>query len=71
MFSAARAGHDQAVYNVKFGFYTRLSTLVALVYALVIATDWVSDRLRYRALTPAAAWADSKECEPPRRTQTT
>jgi len=53
-------GLGQAVYNnVQLGFYTRLSTLIAVVYALVVATDWLSDRLRYR--TP-------DECEPPRRT---
>lgn len=52
-------GLGQAVYNnVQLGFYTRLSTLIAVVYALVLATDWVSDRLRYRTPAGAADAAD-------------
>jgi phosphonate transport system permease protein len=42
-------GLGQAIYNnVQLGFYQRVVTLVGLVYALVIATDWLGDRLRYR-----------------------
>ena len=41
-------GLGQAIYNnVQLGFYERLTTLVALVYVLVLATDWISDRLRF------------------------
>lgn len=69
-------GLGQAIYNnVQLGFYTRLSTLVALVYALVFVTDRISDRLRLRRPAHAAAAdelraagaapsADSKTCEP-------
>ena len=58
-------GLGQAVYNnVQLGFYARLSTLVALVYALVISTDWVSDRLRYRTPPRAAEGTDPRACEP-------
>jgi phosphonate transport system permease protein len=47
-------GLGQAIYNnVQLGFYTRLTTLVALVYALVIATDLVSERLRRRTAGPS------------------
>ncbi|HYO62957.1 MAG TPA: ABC transporter permease subunit [Pyrinomonadaceae bacterium] len=69
-------GLGQAIYNnVQLGFYTRLTTLVALVYALVLACDRVSDRLRFRprpapreaALSDAAGQTDSKTCAPLRR----
>ena len=54
-------GLGQAIYNnVQLGFYTRLSTLIALVYALVILTDWVSDRLRF-----GSAAARRPECRLP------
>ena len=40
-------GLGQAVYNnVQLGFYSRLSTLILLIYALVLASDWVSERVR-------------------------
>jgi hypothetical protein len=40
-------GLGQAIYNnVQLGFYTRLSTLILLVYALVLASDWIGERLR-------------------------
>jgi phosphonate transport system permease protein len=42
-------GLGQAIYNnVQLGFYPRLSTLILLVYALVLATDWIGERLRWR-----------------------
>jgi phosphonate transport system permease protein len=42
-------GLGQAIYNnIQLGFYPRVTTLVLIVYLLVIATDWVSDRLRNR-----------------------
>jgi len=45
-------GMGQAIYNnVQLGFYARLLTLIAVVYALVITTDWISDRLRFRTVT--------------------
>ncbi len=40
-------GLGQIIYNnVQLGFYTNLATLITLVYILVVATDWVSHRLR-------------------------
>ncbi len=40
-------GLGQAIYNnVQLGFYTRLSTLILLIYALVLASDWIGERLR-------------------------
>jgi phosphonate transport system permease protein len=42
-------GLGQAIYNnVQLGFYTRLSTLILLIYALVLASDWIGERLRLR-----------------------
>jgi phosphonate transport system permease protein len=59
-------GLGQAIYNnVQLGFYARLTTLVALVYLLVVSTDWVSDRLRFRPPRPARAAADPPAAAPP------
>jgi phosphonate transport system permease protein len=42
-------GLGQAIYNnVQLGFYPRLSTLILLICALVLATDWIGERLRLR-----------------------
>jgi phosphonate transport system permease protein len=42
-------GLGQAIYNnVQLGFYPRLSTLILLIYALVIASDWIGEKLRLR-----------------------
>jgi phosphonate transport system permease protein len=42
-------GLGQAIYNnVQLGFHARLTTLILVVYALVMATDWLGDRLRHR-----------------------
>jgi phosphonate transport system permease protein len=42
-------GLGQAVYNnVQLGFYGRLTSLILLVYALVLASDWIGERLRLR-----------------------
>ena len=42
-------GLGQAIYNnVQLGFYTRLSTLILLIYALVLTSDWIGERLRWR-----------------------
>lgn len=42
-------GLGQAIYNnVQLGFYTRLSTLILVIYALVLASDWLGERLRLR-----------------------
>jgi ABC-type methionine transport system permease subunit len=39
----------QAIYNnVQLGFYPRLSTLILLVYALVLTSDWIGEPLRLR-----------------------
>jgi len=43
------SGLGQAIYNhVQFGFYPRPSTLILLVYALVLTSDWIGERLRLR-----------------------
>ena len=78
-------GLGQAIYNnVQLGFYTRLTTLVALVYALVVTTDRLSEWLRQRQHSPAVAAghalptrqptpsspASSKACEPLREAKT-
>ncbi|HXM68491.1 MAG TPA: phosphonate ABC transporter, permease protein PhnE [Candidatus Acidoferrum sp.] len=40
-------GLGQAIYNnVQLGFYPRLSTLILVIYALVLASDWIGERLR-------------------------
>ena len=40
-------GLGQAIYNnVQLGFYTRLSTLILLIYAMVLTSDWIGERLR-------------------------
>jgi ABC-type phosphate/phosphonate transport system permease subunit len=31
---------------LQLGFYSRLSTLILLIYALVLASDWISERVR-------------------------
>ena len=37
----------QAIYNnVQLGFYPRLSSLILPVYALVLTSDWIGERLR-------------------------
>jgi phosphonate transport system permease protein len=42
-------GLGQAIYNnVQLGFYSRIAVLIAIIYALVITTDWLGDRLRTR-----------------------
>ena len=42
-------GLGQAIYNnVQLGFYSRITTIVAIIYVLVIMTDWLGDRLRNR-----------------------
>jgi phosphonate transport system permease protein len=42
-------GLGQAIYNnVQLGFYPRLSTLILLIYTLVLASDWIGERLRLR-----------------------
>ena len=44
-------GLGQAIYNnVQLGFYPRVTTLIAIVYVLVITTDWIGDRMRSRPL---------------------
>lgn len=41
-------GLGQAIFNnVQLGFYSRLSTLILLTYALVLASDWIGERLRW------------------------
>jgi len=41
-------GLGQAIYNnVQLGFYPRLSTLILLICTLVLATDWIGERLRW------------------------
>jgi phosphonate transport system permease protein len=39
-------GIGQAIYNnVQLGFYSRLATLLLVIYALVIASDWIGDNV--------------------------
>ena len=46
---ASGGGLGQAIYNnLQLGFYTRLSTLILLIYALVLTSDWIGERLRLR-----------------------
>jgi len=43
---AGRGSLGQAIYNnVPLGFYARLSTLMLLIYALVLASDWIGQPL--------------------------
>jgi len=40
-------GLGQAIYNnVQLGFYPRLSTLILVIYALVVTSDWIGECLR-------------------------
>ena len=40
-------GLGQAIYNnIQLGFYPRLSTLILVIYTLVVASDWLGERLR-------------------------
>lgn len=42
-------GLGQAIYNnVQLGFYSRLATLLLVVYVLVIASDWIGDHISPR-----------------------
>src|SRR5262249_7006996 len=42
-------GLGQAIYNnIQLAFYPRVGTLILIIYALVMASDWISDRLRNR-----------------------
>jgi len=44
-------GLGQAIYNnIQLGFYPRVATMILLVYALVITSDWIGDRLRGRVI---------------------
>jgi len=53
-------GLGQAIYNnVQLGFYPRVTTLIAIVYALVITTDWIGDRMRSSAFDGLIAEGDS------------
>jgi phosphonate transport system permease protein len=42
-------GLGQAIYNnVQLGFYSRLSTLIVVIYALVLTSDWIGERFRLK-----------------------
>ncbi len=44
-------GLGQAIYNnIQLGFYPRVATMILLVYALVVTSDWIGDRLRGRVV---------------------
>jgi phosphonate transport system permease protein len=44
-------GLGQAIYNnVQLGFYSRLATLLLVVYLLVIASDWIGDHVSRRSV---------------------
>jgi hypothetical protein len=33
---------------VQLGFYSRLSTLIVVIYALVLTSDWIGERFRLK-----------------------
>ena len=40
-------GLGLAIYNnIQLGFYSRIATLIIVIYALVVATDWIGNRMR-------------------------
>ncbi len=40
-------GLGQSIYNnIQLGFYPRVSTLIAIIYILVLVTNWLGDKLR-------------------------
>ena len=40
-------GLGQAIYNdIQLGFHQRVATMILVIYALVIASDWIGDRWR-------------------------
>jgi phosphonate transport system permease protein len=40
-------GLGQSIYNnVQLGFYPRVATLIAIIYTLVLGTNWLGDKLR-------------------------
>jgi phosphonate transport system permease protein len=42
-------GLGQAVYhNLQLGFYPRLTTLILIIYAVVLVSDWIGDKIRAR-----------------------
>jgi phosphonate transport system permease protein len=44
-------GLGQAIYNnVQLGFYSRLGTLLLLIYALVMLSDWIGDSIFRRSV---------------------
>jgi phosphonate transport system permease protein len=46
------AGLGQAVYNNRqLGFYSRLGTLLLVIYALVMACNWIGDTIFRRSVT--------------------
>ncbi len=48
-------GLGQAIYNnIQLGFYQRVATMLVLIYALVIASDWFGDWLRGSVLPRTA-----------------
>jgi phosphonate transport system permease protein len=47
-------GLGQAIYNnIQLGFYDRVATMILLIYAVVVASDWFGDRLRASDLNAA------------------
>jgi phosphonate transport system permease protein len=43
-------GLGQAIYNnIQLGFYQQVATMIVMVYGLVIASDWLGDRIRHAA----------------------
>jgi len=44
-------GLGQAIYNnAQLGFYSRLATLLLVIYALVMLSDWIGDRIFRRSV---------------------
>ncbi|MEO7331841.1 MAG: ABC transporter permease subunit [Minicystis sp.] len=47
-------GIGLVLYNdIQLGFYDRVGTLVVLVYGMITASDWLTDRIRRRTLSGA------------------
>lgn len=45
-------GLGQAIYNnIQLGFYTRVLTLIAVIYMLVLVTDWAGEAIRVRKVS--------------------
>jgi phosphonate transport system permease protein len=61
-------GIGLVIYNdIQLGFYDRVGTLIAVVYGLIAASDWVTDRLRVSGLSRSQLEDPRSPPRPPRR----